>query len=183
MISRTFAARASAVITAANDAAGRAAAWILPLMMAVTLFVIAAAYFFNAGWVWVQESVTYMHGILFTAAAAHTLARDEHVRIDVFYARASRRGKALINLLGALFLLWPSCVFIAVKSFPYVSDSWSVWEGAFESGGIPASFALKTFILIFAILCMLQGLSIVINSVLTLTDGEKESENQTPATE
>ena len=64
-------------------------------------------YVLGIGSVWLQESVLYGHAALFMLAAAWTLREGGHVRVDVFYADASPRRKALVDLLGALLLLLP----------------------------------------------------------------------------
>ena len=159
-------------IESANECIGRAVSYLSVAMVAVTFSIIVFAYF-QRGWIWMQELVTYMHGILFTSAAAYTLARDEHVRIDVFYAKFGARGKAWVNLLGGLFLLIPTCLVIAYFSFSYVADSWKILESSNESGGIPGNFILKTFILVFVTLVALQGVAIILRSGLILFgDGE-----------
>ena len=150
-------------------------------MTVVTFAVVALGFFFRLGWVWLQESITYMHGMLFMAAAAYTFRRDEHVRIDVFYAKLGARGKAWVNLCGTIFLLFPTLGFLFWACFPFVADSWRVWEGSYESGGIPASFALKSFILFFVFSVALQGVSLALSSLATLLaapdDGDKSGES------
>jgi len=115
-----------------------------------------------------QESVVYMYAVIFMAGAAYTLLRDGHVRVDILYRGADRRRKALVNLCGVVIFLIPVSLLIWIKSFPYVASSWAVLEGSRETSGIPAVFVLKTFILVFAGLVLLQGISLAIRSVLIL---------------
>jgi len=76
-------------------------------MALVTFVIVVLRYLFNAGWIWMQESVTYMHGILFMTAAGFTLLHEGHVRVDIFYRPMKPKLKALIDLLGVFFLLLP----------------------------------------------------------------------------
>jgi TRAP-type mannitol/chloroaromatic compound transport system permease small subunit len=161
-------------IDAINDAVGRACAWLTAAMVAVTFAIILFSFVFRVGWIWLQESVTYMHGALFTAAAGYTLLRDEHVRIDIFYAKMGGRGRAWVNLCGALLFLLPVCAAILWFAIPYVLDSWRVLEGSSESHGIPAIFLLKSFILVFVLLVGLQGFSLALKSALVLWGGDEE---------
>ena len=71
--------------------------------------VVLLRYVFGLGSIWLQESILYAHAALFMLAAAWTLQKGGHVRVDVFYADAAPRTKALIDLLGALLLLLPFC--------------------------------------------------------------------------
>ncbi|MFH2130566.1 MAG: TRAP transporter small permease subunit [bacterium] len=159
-----------------NDAVGSMVIW-LTLIMAIVMFgTVVLRYVFNMGWIWVQESVTYMHGILFMMAGGYALLHEQHVRIDIFYRPLNERKKAFVNIFGVLFLLFPTCFVIFYYSFPYVMDAWSVLEGSREAGGVPGVFLLKTVILIFPVLVGLQGVSILIRCFYTLR------ETQDPAT-
>ena len=62
---------------------------------------------FGVGSAKLTESIVYAHAALFMLAAAWTLREERHVRVDIFYADASPRRKALVDLLGALLLLIP----------------------------------------------------------------------------
>ncbi len=151
-----------------NRAAGRAVAWLSLLMVLMTFFVVLLRYMFDLGSIAMQESVTYMHAALFMIGAAYTLQRDAHVRVDIFYQRMSRRGRAWVNLLGTLLLLMPVCLFILLSSWGYVFESWQVMEGSPEAGGIPAVWVLKALILLLPLLLLLQGLAWLLRNGLFL---------------
>lgn len=153
-----------------NGAAGRAVSWLLPLMAAATLAVVVFGAVFRIGWVWLGETVVYMHAVLFLLASAHTLRHDGHVRIDVFYARLSPKGKARVNLFGALFLLLPTCAVILAYSLPYAAASWRVLEHSPEGEGLPGVFLLKSCLPLAAFMLALEGLALAAKSVLTLAE-------------
>ena len=58
---------------------------------------------------------------------------------------------------------------VAWMSWPYVADSWIRGEVSREAGGMPALYLLKTTIIVFAVLMILQGLSLAARSYLFLT--------------
>ncbi|MFW5832731.1 MAG: TRAP transporter small permease subunit [Pseudomonadota bacterium] len=147
---------------------GRVVAWLALSMVLVQFLVVILRYVFNTGQIWLQESIIYQHALLFMLGASYTLLKDGHVRVDIFYAGASVRAKALVDLLGAAFLLLPMTGLILYVSQPYVARSWAVFEGSRETSGIPAVFLLKTVILVFAVMLFLQGLSLMIRSLAVL---------------
>lgn len=147
-----------------NEWVGRGTAWLTLIMALVMFLTVVLRYVFNMGWIWMQESVTFMHGIIFMMAAGYTLLHEQHVRIDIFYRPMSIRRKALVNIFGVLFLLFPTCYVVSHYSLPYVANSWAVFEGSKEAGGLPGVFLLKTVIPIFAVLLGLQGVSTLIRS-------------------
>jgi TRAP-type mannitol/chloroaromatic compound transport system permease small subunit len=150
------------------DWSGRAVSWLTLLMVIVTFIVVVLRYVFDIGWIALQESVTYMHAMVFLVGASWTMQQDAHVRVDIFYSRFSTRTKAWVDLFGSLLLLLPVMVFIAWISWEYVIDSWEVLEGSREAGGLPAVFLLKSLIVVLAIMLMLQALVQIMRSVQTI---------------
>ena len=154
-----------------SAAIGRAVAWCLLFMVLGEFALVLMRYVLGVGSIWLQESVVYAHASLFMLAAAWTLAADAHVRVDIFYADASPRTKATVDLLGALLLLLPFAVTLIYLSLPYVARSWALLEGSRETSGLPAVFLLKSLIPLFAALIGLQGLAQAIRAVLVVAGG------------
>ncbi len=152
-----------------NLVVGRGVAWLALLMVLIQFGVVVARYVFNVGNIAVQESIWYLHGIIFMMGAGYTLLYGGHVRVDIFYREASERRRALVDLFGVLVFLLPICVTTFVLSWSYVLNSWAVLEGSTEVAGLPFIYLLKTVIWIFAALVGLQGLSIAIKAIAYLS--------------
>lgn len=151
-----------------NEHVGRTVAW-LTLTMVVTTFAVAVLrYGFSMGWVWLQESYVWMHGTIIMMAAGYTLLHDGHVRVDIFYRAASMRTKAWVNIIGTTAFLFPTLAVVAWVTTPYVLLSWERWETSREAGGMVGLFLLKTTMAGFFILMALQGLAMLLRSVLVL---------------
>ena len=157
-------------VDAINDWIGRTLAWLTLGMVLVTFVVVLMRYVFGLGSTILQESVVYMHAIVFMACAGYALVYNGHVRCDIFYSAASRRTKATVDIIGTLVFLIPMCVLIFWVTWPYAAAAWAVLEGSPEGRmGIPAVFLLKSLILVFAGLLMLQSISVIVRSALVLT--------------
>ena len=152
-----------------NSRIGRAAAWLCLAVVAIQFAVVVLRYLFGIGSIWLQESILYSHAALFLLAAAWTLRNDGHVRVDIFYASAGPRGRAMVDLAGACLLLIPFAGAILYFSLPYVARSWSILEGSRETSGLPLVFALKTLIPIFAVMLIMQGISQAIRARYEMT--------------
>ena len=126
-----------------NEVVGRAIAWLTLAMVLITFAVVVLRYVYAIGWVWLQESYVWLHGIVFMVGAGYTLLHNGHVRVDVFYRPAGTRYKALVDLLGSLVLLMPLILLVSFMSFDYVADSWMRLEESREAGGMPGLFLLK----------------------------------------
>lgn len=155
-----------------NGWIGRAAAWAVLAMVIVQFAVVALRHVFGLGSLWMQESLHYLLAILVLFSAGWTLRSDGHVRVDIFYADASPRTRAKIDLAGALLLLIPFMAAVIWFSWSYASRSWAVTEGSREAGGIPLVFLLKSSIPLFAALLMLQGIAQATRAALMLLSAD-----------
>ena len=160
----------SNIIDITNATLLRLVSWISLMMVLVQFLIVVIRYAFGAGFIPLQESVTYMYGILFLISAGGTFLTDNHVRIDIIYNQVSTKYQSWINLLGCIFLLIPFSILIFYTSWEYVIISWKILEGSQEIGGIRAVYLLKTTILIFAILIGIQGISQMIKSIHTIKE-------------
>ena len=147
-----------------NENIGHLLAWVALIMVLVQFIVVVMRYVFAIGNIAMQESIWYMHGIIFMIGAGYTLLHQGHVRVDILYGDASPRYKALIDLLGTIFFLIPITIATFWLSFDYVINSWRVWEGSTETTGLPLIWAYKTVIWIFAWLLFLQAISLLYKS-------------------
>ena len=145
--------------------------WLGLAMVLVTIVVVILRYAFNIGAIALQESVTYMHGLLFLLGIPYGVLSNTHVRVDIVYARQSPRVQNLIDLTGHLIFLLPLSIFVFWTSLPYVEASWRVFEGSPEVGGLPAIFVLKTMIPIMATLLFLQAISQIAKGVAIHREG------------
>ena len=159
-----------------NAALGRAAAWAVLAMVLVQFAIIVLRFAFGLGSLWMQESLHYLLAILVLFAAPWTLLANGHVRVDIFYADATPRTRAKIDLAGALLLLVPFMAAVIWFSWPYAARAWAIMEGSREAGGIPLVFLLKSSIPGFAALMLLQGVAQAFRAALSLTaDGAATS--------
>jgi TRAP-type mannitol/chloroaromatic compound transport system permease small subunit len=138
---------------------GRAAAWLVLVVVVVQFAVVLLRYGFGIGSIRLQESVVYAHALAFMLAAAWTLKAGAHVRVDVFYRGASPRTRALVDLFGTLVLLLPMTGLILWMSVPYAMRAWAIFERSQETSGLPLVFLLKSTIPLFAVLVIMQGVA------------------------
>lgn len=159
-------------IDAVNELIGRAISWSALFLVFVQFGIVIINYLYSEGSIAVQESLTYMHSLLFLGAAGYTLLHNGHVRVDVFYGKMNEKTRAFINLFGSLFILFPVLIIIGIYAWPYVSQSWSIMEGSTESSGLHLVYLLKSMILLFVASMFIQGVSISVHSILTIAGFE-----------
>lgn len=157
--------RSAQCIDTFNEQIGRSISWLSLVMVLVVFCIVVLRYLFDASWVMMQESVIYLHSLIFMLGASYTLKHDGHVRVDIVYQRCSAKAKAWIDLLGSLFLLIPVALFILWGSWEYVADSWEILESSRNSGGLPLVYLLKSCLILMSGLLVLQGVSLVLSKI------------------
>jgi TRAP-type mannitol/chloroaromatic compound transport system permease small subunit len=149
-------------IDALNRTVAHVLRWFALAMVLIQFSIVISRYVFGFNSIWMQESVLYLHATLFMLAAGYTLLVDKHVRVDIFYAKATPARRRQIDIAGHLFLLLPSMAALAWWSWPSVRNSWKILEGPISVGGIEAVFLLKSLIPLFCLLVALQSLAILL---------------------
>ena len=151
-----------------NRYTGYLCAFLVVLMTVNVFIVVFLRYLFGISFIWLQETYVWMHAYIFMAGAGFTYLNDAHVRIDIIYRSSSKVYKAIVDLVGNIFLLMPFLYIIWSYSFPFVYKSFQINEVSREAGGLPMLFLLKAAILIFAFLLFIQALSKLINNFLII---------------
>src|SRR5919106_5210261 len=100
----------SRVIDALTTFVGR---WVYWLILAAVLVsagnaIIRKAFDMSSN-AWL-ELQWYLFGAVFMLAAAYTLQRNEHIRIDIVSGRLSKRSRDWIDLLGHTLMLMPFAI-------------------------------------------------------------------------
>ncbi|MGI9490017.1 MAG: TRAP transporter small permease subunit [Geminicoccaceae bacterium] len=145
--------------------------WAALAMVLIQFAIVIGRYVYGVNSIAAQESVLYLHATLFMLGAGYTLQMDKHVRVDIFYARASRQTRRRIDLFGHLCLLIPSMLALFYWTWPSVVNAWKILEGPISVGGLKAVFLLKSLIPAFAVLLILQSLSSVLRLLMQRETG------------
>lgn len=146
-----------------NQFIGHVVAWLVILMVFGTLYNVVARYYFEQYSIPLGELVIIMNAVVFLLASPLLLYANQHVRVDVFYARFSTRGQAIVDFLGTLFFLMPFCGFIIYYSWQYVASSWKQFETSGQTGGLEGLYLVKSLIILVAVLLFLQGISMLVH--------------------
>lgn len=160
--------KAAQLIDSVNTKIGQTLSW-LCVLMAITVGIVVCLRSYGIGSIALQESVTYMHATLFLLCLAYTAKENGHVRVDIWYRKASQIQQAWIDVLGTILFQLPFAVFISVISWDMVMRSWADGEVSADPGGIPAVYLLKTLIPIAGAFVACHSISDLIQKTLMLT--------------
>lgn len=147
---------------------GKACRWLSLAMVIVTFLVVLLRYVFDYSSIAMQEVVMYLHASLFMLGAAYTWQQQGHVRVDVLYHNWPVALQQRIDLLGTIFLLLPTCLFLIYISWDYVMIAWANGEKSHEAGGLPLVYLLKSLILVLPILLLIQAVTNVLASLFNI---------------
>lgn len=143
--------------------------WAALALVLVTAVIVVQRYVFGVSLTKLQESVIYLHAVLFLLSSAATLLYGGHVRVDIIYSRLTERGRAWTDLAGVYLALIPMSWLILETSQSYVGGAWRILERSRESDGLPLVFLLKTAIPVFALMMILQGAAMAARAALVLS--------------
>jgi TRAP-type mannitol/chloroaromatic compound transport system permease small subunit len=146
-------------IDAWQDRFGRGVSWLSLAMVIVVFEDVVSRYLFRRTFVFMQEFEWYLFGTLYLLAAGYTMLYDEHVRVDIVYSKLSPRRKAWLDFILLWIFFFPSCFLVVYTAWPFVRNSWAVWEGSPDPGGIPGRWALKSMIILGFLGLLVQGIS------------------------
>lgn len=164
-----------------TELTGRTLSWLTMLMVALVVAIVVGRYFLGLGSIALQESVTYLHAMVFMLGLAFTLKRGGHVRVDIFYRNYSVRRRALVDLIGGILFLVPFCLFVFISCWDYVLASWAIAEGSSENDGIAAVYLLKTLMLIMPVTLLLQAIAELLKAQMILRGHSVQSDSTADA--
>lgn len=155
-----------------NRLMGSVFIWLSVGIVLVCFWVVIERYVLGITRLWMQDLYPWMNGVMFTAVAGYALYRNDHVRVDIFYRPASNRTKAWLDALGVVAFLLPFAWVVWNYTFIFVQRSWRLGEGSANPGGMPGLYILKAFILVFAVTIAIQGIAMLIRSILLIAGRE-----------
>lgn len=151
---------------------GKGAAGFSVLLMLTMTYEVTVRYVFNRPTFWSYDITYMMGGTFFVFLASYALLRDWHVRVDIFYARFSRRVRSILDAVLISLLLFPAVTVIAIQAWKFAFLSLAQGEvsavGVWEPTVVPFRFAAA---LGFSLLA-LEGVAWFIRELFFATTGK-----------
>ena len=151
------------------DRIGRVMAWLVLAVVFLLFVQNPLREYVGRGQFFANDMGQLSHAAVFMIGVAYAWRWDRQVRMDLFYRRMSARTKAVVNLLGTVFLLLPWLILVMQDAVPTVIDSVKMGEG-FPETGSPGFFLLKSLLLAFAATMSLQAAAVIARSIVVIFD-------------
>jgi TRAP-type mannitol/chloroaromatic compound transport system permease small subunit len=157
----------SRLIDAVNERIGKITAWAIVVAVLVSAInAIIRKVFGTSSNAWL-ELQWYLFGAVFMLCASWTLKANEHIRIDIFSSRLTKRSRDRIDIFGHMFFLLPFVALMIYLSTPFFIRSYQSGEVSTNAGGLLIWPAKGLILLGFALL-LVQWLSEVIKRVAVI---------------
>ena len=151
---------------------GKAAAWLMIVLMSVVCIEVFKRYIMNMPTSWIFDLDNMLYGSLFMLCGAYTLAQNAHVRGDFLYSSMRPRTQATLDLVLYIVFFLPGIAALVYAGYFYAADSWHIAEHSNVTADGPPVYHFKSVIPIAGALIMLQGIAEIVRCVVCLKTGE-----------
>ncbi|HWV54916.1 TRAP transporter small permease subunit [Pseudorhodoplanes sp.] len=151
---------------------GKAAAWLIILLMTTVCVEVFKRYLLNMPTSWIFDASNMMYGALFMLAGAYTLAQNAHVRGDFLYSSMKPRTQATLDLILYFVFFFPGIAALCYAGLDFAAISWRINEHSNVTADGPPVYHFKTVIPIAGALIMLQGVAEVVRCIVCIKTGE-----------
>lgn len=195
------------VLEGIANSVGRSMAWaglVMVLIQIVIIFlqrvfaVSEIGFAFGIGFTfdvsWWSESLKFYNALIVALCVSYTFVQGGHVRVDLVYSAVSYRTKKLIDMLGAVFFMFPAAVLVWLYGWyflwrhmmtPNISASdtlekvmrkapavrWNVETIGFSPNGFNAYFLFKMLLLAYTALVLMHAVAFFYRSYLERKEG------------
>lgn len=165
----------SRLIDAISVAIGKSVIWLVLVAVLVSAYNAIVRYLGDAvTWLPIPRASNsllelqwYLYGAVFLLAAAYTLQRNEHIRIDIISSRLSKRTRDWIDLVCHIVFLLPFTVLISWLAWPWLVRSYLSGEVSTNAGGL-IIWPAKAFVFAGFVLLTAQAVSEIIKRIAVI---------------
>ncbi len=151
---------------------GKAFAWCIMILTLGVGYEVFVRYVMRDPTSWAFDLSYMMYGALFMMAGAYALARESHVRGDVFYRLWKPKTQATVELTLYITFFFPGVIALILAGASYAMKSWRYMEVSVMSPANIPIFQFKTIIPIAGALLFIQGIAQVCRCIVCLRTGK-----------
>ncbi|KPF46266.1 TRAP transporter small permease subunit [Rhizobium sp. G187] len=172
----------SRLIDTVNAFIGRSVSWLLLAAVLISAGNAVMRKMFDLSSNAWLELQWYLFGAVFMLAAAYTLLRNEHIRIDIVSSTWTKRTRDWIDLILHIIFLVPFSTLMAYLAWPWFWRSFTSGEISSSAGGL-IIWPAKGVVLIGFMLLVAQAFSEIIKRFAIVTGRMADPALEEAATE
>jgi TRAP-type mannitol/chloroaromatic compound transport system permease small subunit len=151
---------------------GRIGAGLVLVLILAMSYEVIMRYVFNAPTMWAYEVAAMLMGTSLLVTIAYAMVTRSHVRVDFLYARASARGRALIDLVGYAGFLLPVALWMTWALWGYLGQAYASGETTGQSAWNPVVWPFRVAYVTGFLLFTLQIAAEIMRCILVLRGQE-----------
>jgi TRAP-type mannitol/chloroaromatic compound transport system permease small subunit len=151
-----------------SGTSGAVAAWLVIPLIGASCYEVFSRYVLDAPTLWAFEVGYMFMGTHFLIGMAYTLREGAHVRVDLLYARLSRKKQALIDAFTHLALVLPFSVWLTVGLWEKVLLAYASHERSGMSAFNPVIWPFRAVLCTAFALLALQALAQLVRCYMVL---------------
>lgn len=167
----------SRLVDRLNERVGQSVSWLVLVAVLVSAGNATVRYSLDMSSNAWLELQWYLFSAVFLLCAGYTLERNEHIRIDVFFGRFSKRTQAWIDVFGTIFFLLPMALIILELSIPVGINAIQSGEYSPNAGGL-IRWPVRILVPIGFALLILQAVAELIKRIAFLAGYTSEPGSQ-----
>ena len=164
-------------INAISNFMARVCKWLVLLLSFIICYEIFCRYVLNNPTKWCFDLSYMIGGTFFLMGEAWTLRKRQHVRIDIFYNRFSKKTRARIDIVLLCIFFFPLWGGLLYALIPYVAFSWEMGERSMQGYWQPIIYPFNKFMPLGVGLLLLQGVAELLRNFTIAFGGGKQHES------
>jgi TRAP-type mannitol/chloroaromatic compound transport system permease small subunit len=141
-------------VDAVNRTVGEFSMYIVLVMTAILVFETISRTVFAKPHIWVVEIIEFLMAAYYLLGGGYSVILKGHVRMDLFYGRWSDKGKAVVDLITAPFLIF-YVVFLLIGGLSGLEYALQYGQRNYTPWGPPLA-PIKLIMVIGIVLMLLQ---------------------------
>jgi len=145
---------------------GEIFAWLNGILLVVIIAGVILRYIFNMASQALEELQWHLYSVNVVLGLGFALAKDSHIRLDIFRVHFSERTKQKIEIFGIIFMLFPFIGIYIINGFDFWLTSWQVREISMNPSGLPCRYIIKAliplsggFLAVAALSCLFRAIT------------------------
>lgn len=155
-----------------NEKVAKVSAWAIVVLILVISYEVVSRYVFNRPTIWSYEMSYFLSSFLIIMAMAYTLQTKNHVNIDIFYNKFSRKTQLILSIIFTLVFFFPMWILLIQVMIPNIMDSYHTGEKSSYGSWLPLIWPFKLWIFIGLLLFVIQGLLEFMKDIIRLIKGD-----------
>ena len=147
---------------------GRATMYLVFVMMFILILSFVTRNIINIPLIWIIEMAQFVMTGYYLLGGGYSLLSDDHVRMDLFYGKLSKKGKAKMDIFTSAFLIFYLFVLFigSITSLIYTIET----KQKLFTAWAPYVWPIKTLMLIGILLMLLQAFSTLFKDIANVKE-------------